>query len=458
MERKWGTLLGCCFSCFTAWLDYSIVNIALPSIEISLKATVANLQWVINAYMLAMIVFIVTLGRLADWIGRKKVNVIAIGAFGLFSLFCGLSPSANWLIAWRFFQGITAAALVPSSLALISHAFPGPEKGKAIGIWSTITGLAVAAGPVIGGFLISSFGWPWIFFINVPIALVSLFICIYFATESHGAGDGAQRIDFKGFALFTIGLMSFIFSLMHAPDWGWLSYKSLICYLMACLFLGWFYRSEKRSVSPIIPFAIFNNCSFFCSTMLMFTMVFALSSDLFLIPLYLLQVRDTTPSLAGFYVLALTAPIVLISPLTGHLMNRFSTKRLMIVGLVIYCLSTIFQAFITAESSTLFLLISYALLGIGWAIARPPATTTAIASTSHHFAATATGVLWSVQNIGGAISIALTITIFRKIFETTSNTESFMAGYQTAMWMLSALSLVCLVTLVIYMRSKQKSF
>ena len=454
MDRKWGTLISCCLSCFMAWLDYYIVNIALPAIETDLSATLSQLQWVVNAYTVSLIALIVTMGRLSDWIGRKNLHLASIGAFGIFSYFCGSSTSPNELIFWRLMQGIAAAALIPTALALISHAFPGKEKGKAIGIWSGITGIAMAVGPMIGGFLVSALNWSWIFYINIPLSAISILVTALFASETYRGGS-AQKIDPKGFCLLTLGLVALLFSLMEAPDLGWLSGKSIGLYAATVLFLGWFYKAEQTSASPIIPFAIFNNCSFFCGTIVLFCLIFSMSASMFLIPLYLMQVRHIDPYVAGMIILPLTVAIAIISPFAGKLMGRFKAKELMLAGMAFYCLSTIFQAFIGESTSLSYLLISYVLLGVGWGISRPPATTTAIASASHQFAGTATGVLWSVQNIGGALGIALTVTIFRKIYETASDATSFLAGYHTSMWILSAFSFACIAVLVFYLRPKR---
>lgn len=454
-RSKWGTLLSCSLSCFVVWLDFAIVNTALPAIEKDLSASIVQLQWVISAFVLAITVLIVTFGRLSDHIGRRMMNILGVSCFGLFSLLAGLAQTPEWLIFCRLMQGAASAAIIPSALALISHAFPGKEKGKAIGIWSGIGGIGMAAGPAVGGFLVSAFSWRWIFYINVPFAIVSAILSAVLAKESR-LESGGQKMDYKGFLLLTVGLSALIFCLMHGPDWGWVSEKTILLAISALIFLTWFYLSERHSPSPIIPFSLLFNRAFFYPTIVMFGLIFVFTSDLFLIPLYLIQVRQQAAYQAGLMILSITACIAILSPCIGHLMAKIAAKELMIIGLAFFCLSTILQAFFWIDTSLLFVLTSFILLGIGWGIARTPATTTAIASAPHHFAGTASGVLWSVQNAGGALSIAIILTIFRKIFEAESTPDSFMAGYQLSMWILSAITFAVILIIAFCMPPQPK--
>jgi EmrB/QacA subfamily drug resistance transporter len=452
-KAKWGTLLSCSLSCFIAWLDFAIVNTALPAIEQDLSATLLQLQWVMNGYILATCVLIVTLGRLSDHIGRRTMNIVGVSCFGLSSLLAGLASTPTLLILCRLLQGASTAAIIPTSLALISHAFPGAEKGKAIGIWSGVTGLGMALGPVLGGFLVSALSWRWIFFINVPFAIASIILSLYFAKESR-VESGGMKPDYKGFALLTVGLTSLVFSLMHAPDWGWISFQTLALFAFSIAILIWFYRSETHSTSPTIPFSLFSSCAFSCSTMVMFCLVFVFTADLFLIPLYLIQVRMQEAYQAGLTILPITACIALFSLLVGPLLTKFSAKSLMIIGLLFFCLGIILQAFITADTSLAFLMPALISLGIGWGITRPPATTSALTSAPHHYAGTASGVLWTIQNCGGALSIAIVLTIFRKISQTAPTPEAFLSGYHTAMWLLSAVTFITILMLAYFLRSK----
>lgn len=443
-DSKWGTLISCSLSTFVVQLDFAIVNTALPAIEKELSASMVQLQWVINAFILAIAVLIIPLGRLSDHIGRRMMNILGVCCFGLFSLLAGLAKTPEWLIICRFMQGAASATIVPSAIALISHAFTGKEKGKAIGIWTAIGAVGMAAGPAVGGFLVSAFSWPWIFYINVPVAIASTILSIVLAKESRLKSVG-QKMDVRGFFLLTAGLGSLIFCLMHAPDWGWTSEKTLLLAVSAVAFLTWFYLSERNASVPIIPFPLLFHRAFLYPSMVMFGLLFVFTSVLFLIPLYLIQVHHQPPWQAGLMIMSVTVCIAILSPYVGHLMAKTSAKKLILVGLAVFFSSTVLQAFFQTDTSLFLILVSLVLLGTGWGIARTPATTTALASAPHHFAGTATGVVWFIQNTGGTLSIAIVLTIFRKIFETGSTPASFMVGYRVSMWLLSAVTLAVIL-------------
>ncbi len=447
---KWGTLLSCCLSCFVAWLDFAIVNTALPAIQTSLGASLVQLQWIMNAFLLALAVLIVMMGRISDHVGRKRMIIFGVIWFGLFSLFAGLAQSPAWLIICRFMQGLASAAIIPTSIALISHAFPGEEKAKAIGIWSGVTGLGMAIGPVLGGILVSALSWRWIFFINVPFCVISIILSLIYTKESRH--ETSLKPDYKGVCLLTLGLFSLIFGLMHAPDWGWGNWASLLTFAIAILVLFLFFYLEKRSAAPTIPCELIAHGSFLCATLVMFCLVFVFTAVLFLVPLYLIQVRGQQAYEAGVTILPITAAIALISFFMGPIMAKIRTKYLIRFGLMIFGLSTVLQAFITPDSSIAYLLVAFVCLGIGWGITRTPATTTAIAAAPAHFAGTASGALWTIQNTGGALSIAITITIFRRLSE--GSTEAFIHGFHTAMWLLSAVTAATILTL--YLKPQKK--
>ncbi len=453
---KYGTLISCGLSCFICWLDFAIVNTALPAIEKDLSASLLQLQWVINAFVLGITVTIVTLGRISDLHGRRLINILGVIVFGLSSLFAGLAETPAILVLCRTFQGIATAAIIPSSLALISHNFPQEERARAIGIWSMITALGMSLGPVLGGIFVSTLSWRWIFYVNVPISLASVIVSMFFVKESRHE-TASRKIDWKGVCLMTIGLVCLVGGLMHAPDWGWEDVKTWGSFVIAVLALLWFYRSEIKSKNPTIPFALFANPGFLYSTMVVMCLVFVFSAAMFLMPLYLMNIRHVEPYLAGLMLLPFTGSIALFSPFVGHWADKkISSKALMLIGLIIYVISTIMQIWFFPETSAYFVLASFMLLGLGWAFARNPATATALASAPHQFAGTAAGVIWTVQNSGGALSIAITITMFRTIFEATSTPESFLAGYHDAMWLLSAVTLLTFLILLFYKKRAAK--
>ena len=444
---KWGTLISCSLSYFLAWLDFAIVNTALPAIQSDLSASLLQLQWVMNGFVLALTVTVVTVGRMADLWGRRLVNILGVGLFGLSSLGAGLSESPDGLIAFRFLQGVASSAIVTSSLALISHAFPTHEKGKAIGTWGGIAAIGTALGPVLGGIFVSALSWRWIFYINVPIAAISMIVSLLFIQESRHEGV-PQRIDWKGVFLMTIGLTFFAIALMSGPDWGWMSAKTATFLAIAVISLFWFYRSELKSPYPTIPFTLFAGPGFLYSTLVGVCFSFVFTAAIFLMPLYLMNIHHEKPYIAGLMLLPITGCIALFSPFIGHLVDKGFSKILMIIGLCFYIGSTIMQSRFLPETSAPFILGAFTLMGLGMAFGRNTATTRAIASAPRHLAGTAGGVLWTVQNAACVLSLAVIVTMFRTIFETSSTPASFVIGYHYAMWLASAVILATILTLL----------
>ena len=372
-RNKWGTLISTSLSCFIAYLDFSIVNTALPAIQRDLPASILELQWIMNIFPIPFCVLVVMMGRMADLYGRRLLCNFGVALFGVSSLCAGLSSNALLLIYFRLFQGISLAAIVPSSMGLISHAFPGSEKGKAIGIWSSIGGVGLAIGPVLGGIFVSLLSWRWIFYINVPFAAIALLLNFLFVEESH-SGTDERKLDWKGCALLTVGLTSLVLAVIQGPDWGWASAVTLLLFAIAIVSLIGFCFSEKRSPYPTVPFALLANRSFFSCSLVLFCVLFFNVSSFFLMPLYLQNIRHELPYVVGLMLLPITVSVVVFSPIVGQLMSKISAKALMLIGLFLYFLAGGMQMFFQADSALLYLLGSFVLIGLGWAFARNAAT------------------------------------------------------------------------------------
>jgi EmrB/QacA subfamily drug resistance transporter len=436
---KWGTLISCSISCFVGFLDYAIVNTALPAIQESLSASVLELEWVMNAFILMMVVFLASTGRIADLLGRRYINILGLILFFFASLLCSLAWNPAVLIFGRMVQGIAIAAVFPSSVALIHNAFPAEEKGKALGIWSSITGIGLALGPVVGGILVSALNWRWIFYINLPLAALSIALNYLFVKESKDA-HAIKKIDPKGFLLLTIGTASLVTAFMHLLDWGWDSPKTLSLFAVALIGLSWFYFSERKCPYPIIPFESFAHPIFLFSSAVVFSWNFFTVPALFFIPLYLQTIRHETPYLSGLALLPITGMVALLSPIVGKMLSNISAKWLILCGFFLYLISAAMQAFFRADSSLYWILTSVFLIGVAWPLLRIPATTRGVAALPPHLSGTAAGVLWTVQNIGAAVGLAITGSVFRAYYENTAPT--FMSGYRAAMWLLAAVSLL----------------
>jgi len=219
-NRRWWTLGAMCFALFMVMLDNTVVNVALPSIQKDLGSSISGLEWTVNAYTLSFAVLLVTGGRLGDIFGRRRMFLFGVVVFGLSSAFIGFSQSEAWLVAGRAAQGVGAAFMMPATLSIISNAFPPQERGKAIGTWAGVSAMALAIGPVVGGFLVENVSWQSIFFLNVPVAAVAVWVTLAATRESRDE-TSTHQIDFPGVAALTVGLGAIVLALVEANSWGW---------------------------------------------------------------------------------------------------------------------------------------------------------------------------------------------------------------------------------------------
>src|SRR4051794_11022361 len=255
-NRKWWTLAAMCFALFMVMLDNTVVNIALPAIGDEFDASISNLSWTVNAYTLVFGVLLVTGGRLGDVFGRKRMFLAGVVVFTLGSIGAGLSQSIDELVAFRGLQGVGAAFLMPGSLSIITHTFRGPERGRALGLWAGISGMALGMGPVLGGLLVEKAGWEWIFFLNVPVAMVAVPVTLYAVEESRDE-TARRRVDVAGIVTLSIGLGSLVLGLVQANDYGWGSTRTLAEFAVAAVGLIAFGLLQWRQGDPMIDFAFF---------------------------------------------------------------------------------------------------------------------------------------------------------------------------------------------------------
>ena len=277
-----------------AFIDGTVVNVALPSIQHALNATVADVQWVVESYALFLAALILLGGTAGDFYGRRMMFTAGVFIFAAASAWCGFAPDILHLIVARALQGIGGALLVPGSLAIISAAFPTAVRGKAIGTWSGFTGITAAIGPVLGGWLVQHLSWRWVFFINLPIAAAVIVISFVFVPESRG-DEGNHKLDVTGAALITLGLGSLVFGMIEAPMHGWTDPKIWGTVLAGIVFIGLFLLRESRIRSPLLPLHLFRSMNFSGANLLTLLLYAALGAVLFFLPYNLIQVQGCTP-------------------------------------------------------------------------------------------------------------------------------------------------------------------
>ena len=389
-----------------AFVDESVVNVALPTIEADLGTTLAAMQWVINAYTLCMSALLLIGGAAADRFGRRRLFLIGIVTFTLASIACGFAPGIAALIGARAIQGVGAALLIPCSLAIIGAAFNEQERGAAIGIWSGASALAAGAGPLLGGWLVDHLSWRAIFLINPLIAIPTLWIAVRRLPES-GDPTAHASLDWRGAVLAFGGLGGLVYGLIAASTLGWQD-MTVVGSLMAgaLLSLG-LVLEERRSRAPMMPLSLFGSRSFSGVNLLTLFLYGALGGAFFLLPFLLIQAHGFSATAAGAVYLPFTLVLAVLSRWSGGLVDRFGARRPLIIGPLIAAVGFALLAVVSGERAYWVYLGPMIVLGFGMAITVAPLTTTVINSVKER----ETGVASGINNVVAAVASLLVIAV-----------------------------------------------
>jgi EmrB/QacA subfamily drug resistance transporter len=405
-NRRWWTLGAMCFALFMIMLDNTVVNVALPSIQRSLHASLSSLEWTVNAYTLTFAVLLVTGGRLGDIFGRRLLFLFGVVVFGLSSIAIGFAADDTALVAFRAVQGVGAAFMMPATLSLITQAFPPHQRGMAIGTWAGVSAMALAIGPVLGGFLTEQVSWRAIFFINPPIAIGAVAVTL-FATRESRDETVSRSVDFPGIAAITAGLTALVLALVEGNRWHWGSTRVVSLLAVAVVGLVGFVVIERRSKAPMVDFGFFRSRSFLGANVVAFIVSFAMLAMFFFMALYMQNILHYSPLQAGVRFLPSTVVIIVMGPLAGRLTDRIGPRPLMTVGLVVVAAALFIQSRITIHSGYGLLLPGFILMGIGMGMVMSPMSTAAMNAVDRTKAGVASGVLSMSRMVGGTFGIAV---------------------------------------------------
>ncbi|MFK4182753.1 DHA2 family efflux MFS transporter permease subunit [Streptomyces sparsogenes] len=437
-RRRILVLAICCASALVVVMDISIVNVALPSIRRDLHASVSGLQWTVDAYTLVLATFLVLAGSAADRLGRRRVFQIGLAAFGVGSLLCGLAPSLPWLIAARALQAVGGTMLNPVAMAIVANTFPHPaERARAIGVFASVTGLALALGPILGGALVDAFGWHSIFWINVPIVAAALVCTTLFVPESRAAR--ARRVDPVGQTLMILVLGGVVFSITESRQLGWTSPVILTLLAVTALAVLGILAYEPRRADPLLELRLFRSLPFASAILMALFALCGFGAFLFVTTQYLQEVRGMSALAAGLCLLPVGALVVVLSPLTGRLVGTRGPRLPLVVAGGALALGGGASLWLGPATPLPFVLAVYLLFGVFLGTVNPPITNTAVSGMPRSMTGVATSLASAGRQTGTTLGVAVSGTIVGSALPRGGT--AFVAAERGVWWLVLGLGL-----------------
>ncbi|MCE0724809.1 MULTISPECIES: MFS transporter [Legionella] len=413
-QYKWYAFIGIALLSFGCYLDYTVVNVALPTIQQELQANLVSMQWVMNIYFLALCVLATVMGGFGDLYGRRRCLYLGSAIFVIASIIAGLSSDIHWLILGRLLQGVGAAIIFPLGLSLLPQFFPEEERGKAVAWFGSIGGIALALGPLLGGLIVTYLGWRWIFFINIPICLLGYLFCFKSVSESQ-TNAHQLALDIKGMFLLAFTMSGIVLGLIYSQTYGWTASLTLICFAVAIITGILLIKAEENHPNPLIDFKVYSNLLFSAGAILCFLAGVLSSVTLFFDPQYLQIIKNQSAELSGFILFAIPVSVFLIAFFVGKLISRLGLLHTILLGLFLACCATLLQVFFTSTISLFYVIFAFICLGSMWALGNTVSVIAAQTAVGPERASVATGSMVTLFNIGGSIGLTLAIVIYNYV-------------------------------------------
>lgn len=457
--RRWLVLFGVGISGMLVAVDFTIVNTVLKAIQVTFDASMNTLQWVMTGFGITFSSILISAGRLADLIGRRKILYIGMIGFGLASLGAGLSNTILMLILCRVLQGVFGAVIFPSGMAITSNAFPPSEQGKAIGIYSSVLGIGLAIGPVLGGFITSIANWHWIFLINVPLLLLSLGICISVVTESRIEGD--IDIDWTAMLLLVIGLACFVFAVTQSEVYGWMNIIILLPFILSLVLFFCVALIERKATMPLLPPALFFNNKFVIGMTIYSICVGMVWTSLFFIPLYLQNIFNMTEMETGVWLLPMTIMTVIAPIISGAMFDKQGPFLSTVIAFTLSILGYILFLFFSINFVAWLVLISFICAGFAWGIGNGISIPIALSSAqTQENPGLISGAAITILNVFGVVILSISSAIYHHVHNVTMHrthhlTLAFLNGFHAVNIFLLAVTVLAFIFILFMFNREQ---
>ena len=437
--RKWWILVAVSIGMFMALLDVTIVNIAVPAIIVDLTTTVTHASWVLNAYSLVLAVCFLSMGRIADKYGQKRVFIFGLVTFTLFSMLCGFAPNIDWLIAFRAGQGVGGAAMLTISLAIVLGAFPRRQQGMAVGIWGALGTAAAAVGPTLGGVLVTYGHWSWIFFVNIPVGIFAVVVCSIVIPARAKQAPSGGGLDIPGIVISGLGLFMLTLGLVQGNSWGWSSPVIVGLLVAAALTFPLFMWWELRTPSPMFPVKLLRIRSFTAANTSIMFIGMAMGGTFLMVVIFLVSVLGYTELRAALALTVMPVIALVVAPNAGRLNDRIGPRLPASVGAACFAVGLILLAQLGGSATLRDVMWRVAFMGVGMGLAMPTLSAASMASLPPEVRGVGSGALNTMRQVGFTIGVALVVAIFTHTVAQNAQQATRQAlGYVAAQPQLSA--------------------